>query len=365
MSIQSIIKRVDYRLRQMEKELEAREKAKKYKRPANVVAAQKAIDAIKEMEEYDKRCREAQLHGLPMPLDTLSVEARAMMKDRMKERAAGATRLREIEGQFQNALRIADETREQIHRGSQYVNYSNITLKAGGSANNESRTGASSVTKYVNLEAKINPLVLQVPVCGVCQSCTTNSNILCEKRLAVREKLVREATDKKGGEPSKKKAKKRKAEPKPSTQSTKGNATTKSQTPPKKKKKTSTQQAATKDSKPKVHNGNRKMFVPEQVTLISCHIVMISPPLCSLVGPRNCSPYISLWNQRTQRFGPEVHRRSPNHIDTASSNEVFRVVHTPPPRMYPRFQGQENRSSVHVLFTAMLLQAPSRGRPPK
>lgn len=299
MSIQSIIKRCDYRMRQMEKELEAREKAKKYKRPPNVVAAQKAIDAIMEMEEFDQKHRAAQLAGRPQPADILSVEARVMMKDRMKEREASATRLREIEGQYQNALRIAEETREQIYRGSQYVNYSNITLKAGGSANNESRTGSSAVAKYVTLESKINPLVLKVPVCGVCPQCTSASTKLCERRLEVREKLVKESVDKKGGEAPKKKAKKRKAEPQKkgaAAPSTKGSG------PPKKKKKTSSSPAGAKDDKSKssrpANNGNRKMFVPEEVSLF-----------CILLGSKTDDCFRSLFLKSLVEF-PHTARTS-------------------------------------------------------
>jgi SWI/SNF-related matrix-associated actin-dependent regulator of chromatin subfamily A member 5 len=49
MTVQAIGKRCDYRMRQMEKELEAREKFLKNQRPPNIVAAHKAIEAIKLM----------------------------------------------------------------------------------------------------------------------------------------------------------------------------------------------------------------------------------------------------------------------------------------------------------------------------
>jgi hypothetical protein len=70
-----IAKRIDYRMRQMEKELEAREKALKNKRPPNVVAALKAIDAIKEMDKWDASACEALMQGKePTSLNDLSLE---------------------------------------------------------------------------------------------------------------------------------------------------------------------------------------------------------------------------------------------------------------------------------------------------
>ena len=50
MDSDAIAKRCDYRMRQMERELEAREKKMENKKPANVIAAENTIKAIQEVE---------------------------------------------------------------------------------------------------------------------------------------------------------------------------------------------------------------------------------------------------------------------------------------------------------------------------
>lgn len=213
MTVQAIAKRCDYRMRQMEKELEAREKVLKNKRPPNVIAAFKAIDAIKEMEFWDMQSREAQLEGEQGPsLSRLSKDTRAIMEERLKERSAGITRLREIEVQVQRALNLAEDTKTAIFRGDQYVNYSNITLKSGGPvlANKDETTGLT-FHDSVAIEEMINREVLKIPNCRQCANCRNSNTKLCEKRLQLRNKIMEEQTKRiqERGSP-KKKPKKRK-----------------------------------------------------------------------------------------------------------------------------------------------------------
>jgi hypothetical protein len=261
-SLSQIAKRIDYRMRQMEKELEAREKALKSKRPPTVIAAQRTIDAIKEMDVWDQQARNAQLEGKePTPLNSLSLEARTEMKERL------------IEVQVQRALLIADETRNSIYDCAQYVNYSNITLKAATPTTGAEKAGPGlSILGGIQLEASINPKILAVPPCLQCSSCTESGMSLCLKRLEVRNRLIAEATKSKDGGAStgnKKKTKKRKADtsfplppppPPPALQSQRS-----SSGPPKKKFKA---MAPPKDGAPRpriTSQGNKRMDIPDEL----------------------------------------------------------------------------------------------------
>jgi hypothetical protein len=193
MNTDMIAKRVDYRMRQMEKECEAREKTLKNLKPANVIAAEKAIESIREMEDWENNARGEQLRGLDLPpLTGLSDEARQNIRERQDERKAMVDRLREIEIQVRSCKDLAEETREAIVRGDQYVNYSHITLKAGGP--NSKDGGHLSITKGENgedIEARINRKVLSTPECGVCPSCKDRRvRTLCDARLKVRNDLL-------------------------------------------------------------------------------------------------------------------------------------------------------------------------------
>lgn len=212
MTVQAIAKRIDYRMRQMEKELEAREKSLKNKRPPNVVAAHKAIDAIKEMDFWDMQVREGLLEGEEVPdISTLSHDARLIMEDRLKDRSAAITRVREIEVQVQRCMNLAEETRQSIFQGAQYVNYSSITLRSGGvaTADKDESTGMT-LKDGIELEAKINAEVLKIQPCRQCESCTTSNTKLCAKRLQVRKRMMEEETSRFIEKMSPKKAKKRK-----------------------------------------------------------------------------------------------------------------------------------------------------------
>jgi hypothetical protein len=252
-------------MRQMEKELEAREKALKSKRPPNVIAAERSIAAIKEMDLWDLQAREAQLKGQePMPLNNLSLEARSEMKERLKERASVIYRLREIEVQVQRALQVADETRNSIYDSAQYVNYSNITLKpvapVGGS---DKANLGPTIQASIQVEAAINPKILAVRPCRQCSSCMESNTMLCLKRLEARNRLIAEAgkiKESNGSGPNKKKGKKRKPEAQQNALSP-----TQNSGPLKKKLKTST---VTADGivKPRITSlGNKRMQIPDDL----------------------------------------------------------------------------------------------------
>lgn len=290
MSIQAIIKRCDYRMRQMEKEVEAREKSRKNRRPQAVVAAQQTMESMKQMDEWDDLALAASLSGKDPPPMSMSADARSTLRERLAERNGFITRLREIEVQYRHALQIADTTRDSIYNGAQYVNYSNINMKAAGTVD----SNAGPIQDGVSVEAAINARVLKTPVCGECSRCLEGK--LCEKRVAVRERIIADA--KKGGD--KKKSKKRKPDP-----TTKDKA---KPNPAKKKKKTSTPSLVASGSgggsrAGRPHQGNRKMVVPEEVSCyrrsnVWSHTVLIAysgimPPYHSERYLRACCSYQS------------------------------------------------------------------------
>lgn len=120
MTTAMIVKRCDYRMRQMERELEAREKGLKQKKPANAIAAQKAIEAIKAMEKWESESRDRELCGETVqPLSELDDEAAQILKERLSERELCVARLREIEAQVSRCMALAEETRQGILRGDQ------------------------------------------------------------------------------------------------------------------------------------------------------------------------------------------------------------------------------------------------------
>lgn len=330
MTVQAIAKRVDYRMRQMEKELEAREKSLKSKRPPNVVAAQKSIEAIKAMDMWDIQAREAQLEGeKPPPLTDLPVEARTIMKDRLKERYASETRLREIEVQVQRALGVADETRQQIYNGAQYVNYSNITLKPGGQTTSsaEKKANVSTVKDGVELEEKINPKILKVKPCNTCHACTHYTTKLCERRLEVRDKLLAQASSPRKSDSSKPKTKKkRKAETAPKKKTTSPSKAKASPTAiPTHTAKKAKLMNKTADGQLKsriTSQGNKRMVVPEDLV----------PDLCRRISAHGTGERIKLiekfaedhpgvsMRQITFKFSELATRSRPSCIDKPPKN---------------------------------------------
>ena len=203
MTTAMIAKRCDYRMRQMERELNARERALKNVRPAPVIAAQKALDAIKVMEDWDAEARKVQLHGEPAPsLNEMDSDTAQIIKERLGERDQCISRLREIEGQYARAMITADETRQAIVDSAQYVNFSNITLKPpvpNEKVPVELETG--------EIEAIISQDILKIPECGQCANCIETGDVrrLCEDRVEVRRKLLLEQIKKFMENPTKKK----------------------------------------------------------------------------------------------------------------------------------------------------------------
>ena len=269
MTVQAIGKRCDYRMRQMEKELDAREKALKSKRPPNVVAAQKAIDAIREMDFFDMQVREALLDGDEPPrVESLSVEAKTVMDDRLKDRNAAVARLREIEVQVQRCMDLAEDTRQAIFDGAQYVNYSQITLKSiGPSTSKDEKTGLS-VQDSVDIEDRINRRILAMPACTTCENCV-HGEVLCVQRLDLRRTLIDEEVAKiRDG--TKKKTKKRKADPTGSPSPKKAKSAPAPASSSKKKKKLMMKNADG-ELKPRVTSqGNKRMSIPDDLFPLFC-----------------------------------------------------------------------------------------------
>jgi hypothetical protein len=196
MTTSQMTKRADYRVRQMERELDAREKSLKNARPSNVIAAQKALDAIKEMEKYETDARTRERQGLDPPsLTTLSKDAKQAIEDRLKDRDPCVRRLREIEGQVSRCHLLAEETRQGILRGDQYVNFTNITLKGGTTFTTAGGEYSFEVLPDLEsgaIEARINKPILKIPICGQCENCLNNGSVrkLCIRRLEERTKLI-------------------------------------------------------------------------------------------------------------------------------------------------------------------------------
>jgi SLIDE len=283
MTVMAIAKRCDYRMRQMEKELEAREKAIKSRRPPNVVAAQRTIEAIKEMEQWDVQANAALLAGKDPPsLGTLSLEARAETKERLKERAPSIARLREIEVQIQRALKTADETRQSINDSAQYINYSSITLKpAAPAAGSKEEKALPSTKSGIELEAAINSKILAVPPCCQCSSCMDSNTMLCLRRLDVRNRLILEASkvkEKVGPDvvvAKKKSTKKRKVDSVLATVTTLTEQ--KESGPPKKKKKPSPTASSVGEHRPRVTSqGNKRMQIPDELFPEFCRRISAS-----------------------------------------------------------------------------------------
>lgn len=189
MSVAAIAKRCDYRMRQMERELEAREKTIKNKRPPPVVAAQKVVEVITEVEEYEARGGELLLVGKALPsMAMLSADARAVLAERSKDQDHFVARLREIEVQTQRALKVAEETKQCILDGAQYVNYSCIGLRPSGGNAAKDKEYSDDIKRGVELEARINAEVLKIAPCSHCENCS--SGMLCLNRLTVRNRLL-------------------------------------------------------------------------------------------------------------------------------------------------------------------------------
>ena len=102
MNCDMINKRCDYRICQIEKELELREKKLRKERPSNVTAA------------------EMQMRGDPLSsMNKLSNEAREIVDNCIKEKEPWIERTREIEIQARDCKALAEKTKQAILRGDQ------------------------------------------------------------------------------------------------------------------------------------------------------------------------------------------------------------------------------------------------------
>jgi len=290
MNSDMIGKRCDYRMRQMEKELEMREKKLKSEKPLTVVAAQRAIDAIKEMERWEVDAREMQLKGEEPPhLDILSEEGQEIMKQRLDERVPFIDRIREIEVQVRGCKKLADETRKSIIRGDQYVNYSNITLKAGGP--HTTGNAVNGITrKGINVEARINPVILHVPECGQCKFCLdTKSRKLCVKRQEVRKRAIVEAEKSEElNESAQAKVKDKKVKTNGKKRMRDGS------NPPKGSKKKETQTVKKKPARPSIGENNRGNPLGNKKMEVSDDIL---PELCRRIGARGTNKRMKVINE--------------------------------------------------------------------
>jgi SWI/SNF-related matrix-associated actin-dependent regulator of chromatin subfamily A member 5 len=201
MTTAMITKRADYRIRQVERELESREKALEKLRPVAVIAAQKSLDAIKAMEKYEVDARTNELQGeVPPKFDNFDADTKTIMEERKKEGNSCVGRLREIEGQVSRCLLLADETRQGIIRGDQYVNFSNINLKGGTTfttAGGEHHFEVLPELESGAIEARINRSILSIEECGQCENCINKGRgvrKLCMRRLEERRRLIRNET---------------------------------------------------------------------------------------------------------------------------------------------------------------------------
>lgn len=192
MNNDAITKRVDYRMRQLERELEARGKKLNIVKPPQLIAAEEAIEGIKQMDAWEARAFSNEMKGLDLPsLVLFSGETKTLIEERLKDRQIIIERFREIEIQLRGCKDIASKTYDCIMRGDQYVNYSNITLKSGGQHITEN--GAYTDLDGVDMEAYVNKAVLSVPECGECKFCVDRkTRKLCVKRLKVREEKIKE-----------------------------------------------------------------------------------------------------------------------------------------------------------------------------
>ena len=167
MNIDAISKRCDYRMRQMEKELEAREKKLSSMKPPAVREAELALEAVKNMDMWESEAKMMELQGEKAPpMESYVKQGMSDFNEYLNERQQCIDKLREIETQIRGCQMMADEVKEVILRGDQYVNYSHICLKAGGPRAGLNKRG----TGYgVDLEARINTAVLAIPECGECK----------------------------------------------------------------------------------------------------------------------------------------------------------------------------------------------------
>jgi hypothetical protein len=166
----------------------------------------------------------------------------------------------------------------------QYVNYSNITLKAGGPNGGDDEIPLE--LENGEIETRINLAILRVPECGQCSNCTDKSQPrkLCGNRLEARTRLVDAETKSVYAENKGKKGKKRK--PEKTTQFP--NPKKMKLAPGPKKKVPKMMKNANGQLKPRVTSqGNKRMAIPEEVF----------PEFCRRIGAKGTGERMKLINQ--------------------------------------------------------------------
>ena len=167
MNTDAIAKRCDYRMRQMEKELEMREKKLSSMKPPAVAEAEIALEAVKNMEAWESEARMLEMQGEQPPLMASFVRSGlGTLSEYVKERQSCIDKLRETETQLRGCRLMAEEAKVSILRGDQGINYGHITLKAGGPRAGFNKSGKGY---GVDLEARINSAVMKIPECGDCK----------------------------------------------------------------------------------------------------------------------------------------------------------------------------------------------------
>ena len=132
MTTAMITKRCDYRIRQMERELEARERQLESKNRA-VSRAKAKILAIEQMESWESRTMANELRGKsPVSMSEFDKDVFELTKERLAERDPCVARLREIEAQVSRAMDLAEETKESIYRGDQVRKMKALHLRVIG-----------------------------------------------------------------------------------------------------------------------------------------------------------------------------------------------------------------------------------------
>ena len=195
---------------------------------------------------------------------------------------------------------------------SQYVNYSNVTLKEGG------KRADILLAIGEDVEGKINAEVLSIPECGECRSCLDDScHKLCQSRLRKREELIKREMKriaKGGGKKNPKKRKHEASKPGPKPKSTTGKALGKRK--PLKKP----------NGAPRVTSlGNKRMSIPDDQF----------PEFCRRIGAHGTGERMKLINtfvdenpdvstrQVTIKFGEITTRKMPSWISEKPKGKTF------------------------------------------
>jgi hypothetical protein len=216
----------------------------------------------------------------------------------------------------------------------QYVNYSNITLKAGGPAEEDVPASGEDI------EAKINAAVLRIPECGECQSCLDDSSRkLCDKRKEAREELIRIETKRikesraKGGKSKKRKSPSKSPKPKATTAAPSSN-------------KRKMMKKASGVLAPRVTSqGNKRMAIPDE----------LFPEFCRRIGAHGTGQRMKLINTFVEE-SPDI---SVRQVTMKFSDITTRTL----PSWMPPPEKKSGRSFVFYLRARFYHLLPENERP--